>query len=45
MTGGSSWDEGTSEAEIERLRQDALFQLNNYLDKASPDSGTYINEV
>ena len=40
MTGGPSWDEGTSAAEIERLRQDALLQLNNYLDKVSPDSGT-----
>ena len=45
LTGGSSWDEGTSAAEIERLRLDALFQLNNYLDKVSPDSGAYFNEV
>jgi len=45
LTGGPSWDEGTSAAEIEVLIRDALDQLNNYLDKVSPDSGTYFNEV
>ncbi|KAK2460204.1 hypothetical protein APHAL10511_007795 [Amanita phalloides] len=45
LTGGSSWDEGTSAAEIQRLRQVALDELNNVLDKVSPNSGTYFNEA
>ncbi|KAM6494428.1 hypothetical protein JOM56_010789 [Amanita muscaria] len=45
LTGGASWDEGTSATEINRLRQAALAQLNDYLDKVSPDSGTYFNEA
>ncbi|KAK2460205.1 hypothetical protein APHAL10511_007796 [Amanita phalloides] len=45
LNGGSSWDEGASAAEIERLRQAALDELNNILDKVSPDSGTYMNEA
>ncbi|KAF8343329.1 FAD-binding domain-containing protein [Amanita rubescens] len=38
LTGGASWDEGTSAAKIEVLIRDSLDQLNNYLDKVSPDS-------
>jgi hypothetical protein len=45
LTSGASWNEGTSVAEIEVLIRDGLDQLNNYLDKVSPDSGTYFNEV
>ncbi|KIL59081.1 hypothetical protein M378DRAFT_15105 [Amanita muscaria Koide BX008] len=40
----ASWGEGTSATEISHLRQNALVQLNDYLDKVSPDSGTYFNE-
>lgn len=45
MIGGSTWNEGASAAEIQGLRQVALDQLNNYLDKVSANSGTYFNEV
>ncbi|KAF8708480.1 hypothetical protein AX14_013585 [Amanita brunnescens Koide BX004] len=45
VTSGSAWKEGASAAEIESLRQAALDNLNSYLDKVSPNSGTYFNEA
>jgi hypothetical protein len=44
LMSGISWDEGTTTAVINRLRQGATSDLEA-LDTVSADSGTYLNEV
>ncbi len=45
IVAGPVWAEGTPSAEIDSMIKFFLYQLNEYLEPVSPDSGTYLNEV